>query len=139
MTSHVNHLCNTLRFHLKSISQIRKFIDQNTCHHAVRSLVLSRLDYCNGLLTSVPATHLKRLQSIQNWGCTHYLSSRSSHDQFLSLNPFTGYPFVREFDSRLFYSCSKHSSVNRQITLKTVFTFISHLDTISVPILIPSA
>ena len=59
--------------------------------------------------------------------------------QFLSLNPFTGYPFVREFDSRLFYSCLKHSSVNRQITLKTVFTFISHLDTISVPILIPSA
>ena len=30
-------------------------------------LILSRLDYCNGLLTSVPVSHRKRLQSLQNW------------------------------------------------------------------------
>ena len=34
---------------------------------AVRGLILSRLDYCNGLLTSVPVSHLKRLKSLQNW------------------------------------------------------------------------
>ena len=31
------------------ISRIRRFIDKDACHHAVRSLILSRLDYCNGL------------------------------------------------------------------------------------------
>ena len=38
-----------------------------TCHQAIRSLVLSRLDYCNGLLSSVSKSHILRLQRLQNW------------------------------------------------------------------------
>ena len=49
------------------MSQIRKYITNDACHHAIRSHVLSRLDYCNGLLTEVPCTQLRRLQSLQNW------------------------------------------------------------------------
>ena len=33
----------------------------------MRSLVLSRLDYCNGLLSSVPKSHVLCLQRLQNW------------------------------------------------------------------------
>ena len=35
--------------------------------NAIRSLVLSCLDYCNGLLSSVTKSHILRLQRLQNW------------------------------------------------------------------------
>jgi hypothetical protein len=66
MDLHVNLLCRTVNFHLKNISRIRRFIDQNTCAHAVRSLVLSRLDYGNSLLGGISCSSLKRLQKLQN-------------------------------------------------------------------------
>ena len=67
MSTHITNVCKSATFHLRNITKIRKYIDQSTCHHAVRSLVLSRLDYCNGLLSSLPASHTDRLQRLQNW------------------------------------------------------------------------
>ena len=67
MSTHIDNVCRNVIFHLRNISRIRKFIDQTTCHHAVRSLILSRLDYCNGLLSSIPKSYVNRLQRLQNW------------------------------------------------------------------------
>ena len=67
MSSHVTNISKTVIFHLRNITRIRKYIDQPTCHHAVRSLILSRLDYCNGLLSSIPSSYITRLQRLQNW------------------------------------------------------------------------
>ena len=41
-------------------------LDQTTCHHAVRALVTSRLDYANSLLYGINASDMKRLQRLQN-------------------------------------------------------------------------
>jgi hypothetical protein len=67
MSSHIINVSKTVTFHLRNIGRIRKYIDKSTCHHAVRSLILSRLDYCNGLLSSLPSTYIIRLQRLQNW------------------------------------------------------------------------
>jgi hypothetical protein len=66
MKSHVSSLCRSINFHLRNLNRIRRFIDRSTCAHAVRSLILSRLDYGNSLLGGVSATHVQRLQSLQN-------------------------------------------------------------------------
>ena len=45
------------------------YIDQATCHNAIRALVISRLDhrdYSNSLLYGITTSDLKRLQCIQN-------------------------------------------------------------------------
>ena len=39
------HLCKSDRFHLRSISKIRKCMTEDACHSAVRCHILSRLDY----------------------------------------------------------------------------------------------
>ena len=67
MAAHITNLCHTITFHLRNITRICRFIDKHTCHHAVRFLVLSHLDYCNGLLSSVPKSHILHLQRLQNW------------------------------------------------------------------------
>jgi hypothetical protein len=66
MDLQVSSICRTVNYHLRNISRIRRFIDQNTCAHAVRSLVLSRLDYGNSLLGGISQSNVQRLQKLQN-------------------------------------------------------------------------
>ena len=49
MSSQVTSICRTTNLHLRNIVRIRKYSDQDTCHHVVYSSVTSRLDYCKRL------------------------------------------------------------------------------------------
>ena len=66
MSAHVSHLCKTINFHIRNLWRIRRFLSQEACHHAVRSLVLSRIDYANSLLLGAREGDLTRLQRLQN-------------------------------------------------------------------------
>lgn len=66
MSAHVNHLCKTVNFQIRNLWRIRRFLSQEACHHAVRALVLSRIDYANSLLLGAREGDLKRLQRLQN-------------------------------------------------------------------------
>ncbi|XP_072022019.1 uncharacterized protein [Amphiura filiformis] len=80
MTTHITNLCKTTTFHLRNLTRIRKYIDEDTCNHAARSLVLPRLDYCNGLLSSIPHKHVLRLQRLQNWAARLVFNVPRKHD-----------------------------------------------------------
>ncbi len=66
MTDHITSVSKSVNFHLRNLHQIRKYIDHDTCHSAVRALITSRLDYCNGLLNGITDKNLHRLQLLQN-------------------------------------------------------------------------
>ena len=66
MENHVKSLIKTANFHLRNIYRIRRFITFESCHHLVRSLVLSRLDYANSLLFGISAKDRKKLETLQN-------------------------------------------------------------------------
>ena len=70
MSHHISHICSTVTFYLRNIARIRRFIDQSACHNAVRSLVLSRIDYCNGLLNWIVCNDFKIGQP--DW-CSRFL------------------------------------------------------------------
>ena len=59
------NVSKSVNFHSRNISRIRKFIDKDTCHSVVRSLITSRLDYCNSLYDGVTGKNLDRLQKLQ--------------------------------------------------------------------------
>ena len=65
MSGQVTALCKSLNFHLYNISRVRKMLTKDACSHAIRSLVLSRLDYSNSLLINVSKMDIGRLQRIQ--------------------------------------------------------------------------
>ena len=66
MSNHVSSLTRSLNFNLRNIGRIRRYIDEDTCNHTVRTLVLSRLDYANSLLYGITVKDMKKLQTIQN-------------------------------------------------------------------------
>ena len=62
LAPHVDNLRKTILFHIRNLWRIRRFIDTETCHHAVRALITSRLDYCNAAFTLLSAKDITRLQ-----------------------------------------------------------------------------
>ena len=48
------------------IRNIRKYLNQDTCHQLVITLVLSHLDYWNSLLSQLPDSSINILQKVQN-------------------------------------------------------------------------
>uniref|UniRef100_A0A803JKC4 Reverse transcriptase domain-containing protein n=1 Tax=Xenopus tropicalis TaxID=8364 RepID=A0A803JKC4_XENTR len=65
-SNHINNTAKTCRFFLHNIAKIRPFLSQATAKTLIYALILSRLDYCNLLLTGLPDSHLSPLQSILN-------------------------------------------------------------------------
>ena len=89
MHSQINTICKSVNFHIRNIWRIRRFITTEACHHIVRGLVLSRLDYANSLLFGASEADLTRLQRLQNRAARLVLScgrDQSSTDLFSELH-----------------------------------------------------
>ena len=92
MSGQISSVVKCVHFHLRNLSRIRRFIDQDTCKLAVQALVFSRIDYGNALLLGATDFDLTRLQRLQNRAArliflvgrdTHYVLScmtRVMHD-----------------------------------------------------------
>src|SRR4029434_9503416 len=65
-TDHIASVSRSCRFALFNIRKIRPYLTQYATQLLVQTLVNSRLDYCNALLTGLPACVVKPLQMIQN-------------------------------------------------------------------------
>ena len=66
LRQHVSYTSRACRFHLRNISRIRKYIPQDISIVLLKSLVMSRLDYSNGLLYGLPKCTVSGLQAVQN-------------------------------------------------------------------------
>ena len=53
-------------FALHKIGKIRQFLTKEATKQLVHALVISRIDFCNSLLYSLPDVHTNKLQRIQN-------------------------------------------------------------------------
>ena len=96
MASHITNFNRTITFHLRNISRIRRYIDADTCHNAVRSLTLSRIDYCNGLLSSLPKSYTLRLQRLQNWAASLVFTVNRQQDPKPLLKSLNWLPAVKQ-------------------------------------------
>ena len=65
MLPHVNNVCKSAFYHLRTISRIRKYLSTQTTEILIHAFVTSKLDHCNSLLY-VPKNVIKKLQSVQN-------------------------------------------------------------------------
>ena len=63
---HVNELCRTAFYHIRSISRIRPCLSIDSTKTLVHALVTSPLDHCNSLLYGLPDYLIQRLQYVMN-------------------------------------------------------------------------
>ena len=61
---HVTRLVRTCYFHIHQLRSIRRSLTIESSHALVRALVLTRLDYCNGLLGGAPKCLLSPLSGV---------------------------------------------------------------------------
>ena len=116
MLPHVNNVCKSAFYHLRTISRIRKYLSTHTTEILIHAFVTSKLDHCNSLLYNVPKNVIKKLQSVQNAAARLITRSRKCHHS----STFTGYLFLNELNSRFYYLRSKLSIRNLQPTFKTL-------------------
>uniref|UniRef100_A0A8C5MF31 Reverse transcriptase domain-containing protein n=1 Tax=Leptobrachium leishanense TaxID=445787 RepID=A0A8C5MF31_9ANUR len=55
---HIKSLSSSCRYQLRNISRIRPFLTAVTTKQLIHALVISRLDYCNNLLSGLPLSRL---------------------------------------------------------------------------------
>lgn len=63
---HIRRLVGRCFYHLRQLRTIRRSLTPEAVKTLVHSLITSRIDYCNGVLSGVPAVHLRQLQSVLN-------------------------------------------------------------------------
>ena len=58
---HVSKLYKLSHYHLRNISKMRKYLDENSTETLVHAFVSSKLDYCNALLIGLQKYQIDRL------------------------------------------------------------------------------
>ena len=66
MEKHINTITQSAYFQIRNISRIRKCLTLESAKTLTQTLVISRIDYCNGLLGNIPLRLSNKLQRVQN-------------------------------------------------------------------------
>ena len=66
MCNQVHRVVRSAYFHLRSIGLAQKMLTVAATKQLVQALVISHLDYCNSLLTGIPASLMSRLEMVQH-------------------------------------------------------------------------
>jgi hypothetical protein len=66
LQSHINKVACGCYYHIRRLRQVKRCLDEDILKRLVSALILSRLDYCNSILASLPQSSLSALQRVQN-------------------------------------------------------------------------
>jgi len=64
--NHISYVTRTAFFHLRNIARLRNMLSVSDAEKLVHAFMTSRLDYCNALLASCPASSINKLELVQN-------------------------------------------------------------------------
>ena len=80
MSNQISNICRSVRYQLRNIGFIRKYLSKSATEKIVHALISSRLDFGNALLFKLPQNLLYKLQKLQNAAARVVtLTSKRSH------------------------------------------------------------
>ena len=86
-SAQVSAIVKSCNFHLYQIARVRCYISDDACKLAILALVVSRLDYCNGLMAAATEFQLNKLQRIQNRAAKLVARPRAPRGQIVHITP----------------------------------------------------
>ena len=66
MRTHIAQTAQTWFYHLRRLRQIRRLLGCDVARTVVTAIVLSRIDYCNAVLSGLPQSTIAPLQQVLN-------------------------------------------------------------------------
>ena len=66
MSHQISCICRSVRYQLRNIGFIRKYLNRSSTEKLVHALISSRLDFGNSILFNLPQTQISILQRLQN-------------------------------------------------------------------------
>ena len=78
LDKHISNTCRSAYYELRKISTIRHTLSDRTTNTLVCAFVLSKLDYCNSLLSGCPLYLINKLQKVQNSAARLVLKARKT-------------------------------------------------------------
>ena len=82
MKPQVCKICQSVYLELRRISSIRHVLTADVTKSLLTSLVLSRLDYCNSLLSGIPQQLIDKLQKGSKLFCSTNFQNVQTHTRF---------------------------------------------------------
>ena len=79
LSNHVSAVCKAAFLALHKIGRIRPFLSLKSTEKLVHAHVMSRLDYCNGILFGLPDNQIQKLQRVQN-AAARLVTRAKKHD-----------------------------------------------------------
>jgi hypothetical protein len=126
MNNFISAKCSSCSLQIKALRHIRPLLDLSTANALACSAIVSRLDYCNAVLTGSNAHNLSRLQRVQNHAAKVVCQSSRSDSASKSLAKLHWLPVKQ----RIEYKCAL-------LTFKSLLTgspaYIRDLVTIYTP------
>jgi len=66
MKTHISKVVSCCHHQLRRIRQVRRLVRQDVAQQLVLAFILSRLDYCNSLLSRLQRSTIQPLQRVMN-------------------------------------------------------------------------
>ena len=94
MEQHVSAVVRSCFFHIRSLCKVRPYITHKAASSIAVCLILSKLDYCNSLLSGLPPKQIKRLQAVQNAAARTVMKCKKQQQipSIPFLDSFIGFP-----------------------------------------------
>jgi hypothetical protein len=105
LDKHISHICRSAYTAIRQISSIRHYLTVSATKTLVCSLVLSRLDYCNSLLSGSPKHFIEKLQKVQNSAARLVLKAKKRDHVTPLLHSLHWLPIQARIDYKLSVLC----------------------------------
>ena len=77
---HISEICKSAFFHIRNISQVRRYLSIESTKTLIHAFVTSRIDNCNAVLYGLPSYLVQRLQYVLNSAARLiFLSRKAGH------------------------------------------------------------
>jgi hypothetical protein len=76
---HINKLASACFYYLRRLRQMRFMLDQAVMQRLASAFIFSRLDYCNSVLSGLPACTIAPLQRVMN-AAVRLIAKLGTHD-----------------------------------------------------------